>query len=210
MNTPQKLLIDIEIKKGAWHVTSESGEEVDLVLAGKEIDSIPTHERDNIIYRLLTEHCDLMFCTTQVLSNFTFYPVPRFAIFAVDSKATCFGTIGGSSNLIDDNYPVGYVSREGRYGKIANSLKEFFSLVIFHPYWREVIQCEQMGLSYDRKTNNPQYFTWQQEIVEILKLSYNPKSIELLLSNIRNTHDFRVYASKDEARKTNTFLDFNF
>ena len=71
-----------------------------------------------------------------------------------------------------------------------------------------------MGVSYDidameirKKENNSQYFARQREIQETLKLSNNPKSIELLISNIEGMHEFMVYASMDEARKVNAFLD---
>ena len=217
MNIPKRLIIDIERNKGAFGFsvdTSENGEKLDIVFAGKEIIPVPINERAHKIYKLLEKHCDVIFCTTQVLDDFPFYPVPRFSIFAVDTEDNCFGTISGFGNIVDDDYPVGYVSCKGMNGKIANSLKEFLELVTFYPYWWDIIRCEQMGVSYDigameigKKENNSQYFARQREIQETLKLSNNSKSIELLISNIKGTHEFMVYASKDEARKTNTFLD---
>lgn len=217
MNIPKRLIIDIERYQGLIGYASDSGEKFDIVSAGKEIIPVPENERAHKIYKLLLEHCDVIFCTTQVLDDFPFYPVPQFSIFAVDSKDNYFGTIGGFGNIVDDDYPVGYVNRMGMYGKIANSLKEFLELVTFYPYWWDIIRCEQMGVSYDinamkigKIENNSQYFARQREIEETLKLSNNPKSMELLISNIKSTHEFMVYASKDEARKTNTFLDTNF
>lgn len=209
MNIPKRL-IDIEQNKGAFgfFVTSEK---VDIVYAGKEIIQVPKNERSHKIYKLLEEYCDVIFCTTQVLDDFPFYPVPRFSIFAVDSKDNCFGTIGGPGDIEDDDYPVGYVSRNGMNGKIANSLKEFLELVTFYPYWRKFIMSEQMAVSNNidamKIEDNSQCLTRQREIQEILNLSNNPKSIDLLISNIKSPHDFMVYASKDEARKENTFLD---
>ena len=143
MNIPKRLIIDIERNKGAFGFfchTSESDEKFDIVFAGKEIIPVPINERTNKIYKLLEEHCDVISCTTQVLDDFPFYPVPRFSIFAVDSKDNCFGTISGFGNIVDDDYPVGYVSRKGMHGKIANSLKEFLELVTFYPYWRDIIR----------------------------------------------------------------------
>jgi len=147
------------------------------------------------------------------LDNFQFYPVPSFWIFAVDSKGNCFGTIGGIGSIIDDEHPVGYVNQEGIYGKISNSLKEFLELVTFYPYWRDIIKYEQMEVLYDLKDmekkieKNLHYFESQREIAEILKLTKNLKSIEQLISNIRNTPEFEVYGSKNEAQMTNTFRD---
>lgn len=73
-----------------------------------------------------------------------------------------------------------------------------------------------MNISYDINTlkmmkaeNNLQYFKQQYEIEEILKLSKNPKSIELLISNIKSIPEFVVYKSKNDAEITNTFLDIS-
>lgn len=217
MNTPKRLIFDIEKYKGGIAYISDSGEKVDIVSGGKEIIPVPQNERDHKIYKLLAEHCDVISCTTQVLDDFLFYPIPHLSIFAIDSKDNCFGTIGGSGDIVNDNFPVGYVNRKGIYGKITNSLKEFLSLVSFYPYWWDIIQYEQMGISYDINTmdigkveNYSQYMARQREIQEILNISKNPISIELLISNIKSTDDFMVYASKNEAKKSNTFLDINF
>jgi len=215
MNEPVKLIIDIEKENGAmgYIVNSEDGISNEVVLAGRSIVTIPENERTLKIYSLLEENCGITFCTTQTLDDFMFYPVPVFSIFAFDYEGNCFGTIGGMSDIEDDNYPVGFVNHDGRYGKISDSLKEFLKLVIFFQYWRDIIRYEQMGISYDlnvmemKQTENESgYYACQCEITEILKLTKNPKSIELLRSNIRRTSEFVVYSSKNEAQIANTFL----
>ncbi|CAK7027689.1 hypothetical protein [Tissierella sp.] len=216
MDIFQKLLIDIEKENKAisYFIKPEEGKKIEVVLAGKIVVPVPENEREHKIYKLLEENCDVIFYTTQALDDFQFYPVPKFSIFAVDSKGNCFGTIGGISNIVDDDYPVGYVNHKGNYGKIADSLKDFLELITFYPYWRDIIKYEQMEMPYDINTmevkemeKNFQYFARQSEIAEILKLSKNPKSIELLIANIRNTSKLIVYSSKDEAKKTNIFWD---
>lgn len=212
MDRPQKLLIDIEGQNEAiaYYVESETG----VVLAGKNIVPVPENERTLKIYKLLEENCDVIFCTTQRLDDFRFYPVPNFSIFAVDNEGNCFGTIGGIGNIADDDYPVGYVNQREKYGKISSSLKEFLELITFYPYWRDIIRYEQMEVSYDinamkmkKIEKNLQYFAHQREIAETLKLSKNPKSIELLISNIKGTPEFVVYDSKSEAQMRNKFWD---
>ena len=214
MDRPSKLLIDIECQNGVpGYGVPGYYNELEIVLAGKTIVPIPENERNLNIYKLLEKNYDLIFCTTQKLDNFQFYPVPSFWIFAVDSKGNCFGTIGGIGRIIDDEHPVGYVNQDGRYGKISNSLKGFLELVTFYPYWRDIIKYEQMEVLYDLKDmeieleKNLHYFEGQPEIAEILKLTKNPKSIELLVSSIINTSEFEVYGSKNEAQMTNTFWD---
>jgi hypothetical protein len=211
----KKVLIDIEQeenKASTYFFVPEEGKKIEVVQAGKEIVNIPISERNHKVYKLFKENCDLIFCTEQKLEDFLFYPVPRFSIFAVDSEGNCFGTIGGMSDLINDVFPVGYVNRDGENGKISDSLKEFFRLVIYYPYWRDIIKYEQMGISYDindmkMQQNDEQYFAYQREMAEILNLSKNPKSIELLISNIKNPNDFILYSSKKEAQMTNTFFN---
>ncbi|SDL06216.1 hypothetical protein [Natronincola ferrireducens] len=214
MDRPKKLLIDIEGKNQAAAYYSD--ENVEVVLAGKNIVPVPKNEQNLKIYKLLKDNCDMIFCTTQNLEEFHFYPVPCFWIFAVDSEGNCFGTIGDMGNMSDDDYPVGYVNHQGMYGKIANNLKDFFELITFYPYWRHIIRYEQMEKPYDMKTislknvkNEPQYLVNQREIAKILKLTKNPSSIDLLISNIRSTSEFIVYSSKTEAQMKNTFFDID-
>lgn len=206
----QKLLIDVEEQNEAiaYYVKSE----VEVVLAGKNIIPVPENERTFKIYKLLEENCDVIFCTTQKLDDFQFYPVPTLCIFAIDNDGNCFGTIGGIGDMANDDHPVGYVNRNGMYGKISGSLKEFLELITFHPYWRDILRLEQMKTFYDikviekkKKENDLQYFAHQCEISEILKLSKNPKSIELLISHIKSTSKFVVYGSKKEAQMRNKF-----
>lgn len=220
MGVLPKLLIDVEVegqnKQVAYCLQSIGDEESETVLAelaGKNIVTLCKREENLEIYKLLEENCDIIFCTTQKLDDFHFYPVPRFSIFAVDSEGNCFGTIGGIGDIRDDDYPVGYVNQEGVHSKISNSLKEFLELITFHPHWRDIIRYEQIEASYDinaikmkKIENDPQYLRRQRKISQILKLSNNPKSIELLISNIKSPPEFEVYKSKDEAQMTNKYI----
>ncbi|WP_222927569.1 hypothetical protein [Biomaibacter acetigenes] len=190
MNISHKILIDVEKedKTIGYFFRSEDGKKIEAVLAGKQIAPVPKRERSLKIYKLLKENCDLIFCTTQTLNDFPFYPVPIFSIFAFDNQGNCFGTIGGIGDMAGDDYSVGYVNSDGMYGKVLNSLKEFLELVTFYPYWRDIIKYEQMGIPYDinamerkQTENSSEYFACQREIAEILNISKNPKSIELLL-----------------------------
>ncbi len=214
MNSVPKLLIDVEGKNGipGYYIKSE----LEVVSAGKNIMPIPENERNLKIYKLLEENCDMIFCTTQKLEDFNFYPVPSFWIFAIDHEGNCFGTIGGMGSIEDNNYPVGYVSVDGTYGKVANNLKEFLELITFYPQWRDIIEYEKAEKSCDindismwKLKNDLQYLEYQSEIAEILKLSKTPKSIELLISNIKGESKFIVYDSKEEAGMENKFFDTN-
>jgi len=158
----------------------------------------------------------MIFCTTQKLEDFHFYPVPSFWIFAIDHEGNCFGTIGGMGHTEDNNCPVGYVNVDGTYGKVANNLKEFLELITFYPYWRNIIEyekaeksCDINDISMGKFKNDLQYLENQSEIAEILKLSKNPMSIELLISNIKGESKFIVYDSKEEAGMKNKLFNTN-
>ncbi|MGK0465100.1 hypothetical protein [Clostridium sp.] len=203
----------------AYCVRFEDGKEIEMIASGKMIIPVDGNEHKKKIYKLLEDNCDLIFCTTDKLRNFEFYPVPMLAIIAVDSNGTHFGTIGGTGALgSDDDCSVGYINKEGKHGKIAGCLKEFLELVTFYPYWRDIVEYEQMQLSYNisdiemnQRNKHSQFFEYQCEISEELKLIKNPKSIELLITNLKSSPDFMVYRSKDEAKKENVFLeDINF
>jgi hypothetical protein len=218
MNISQKLLIDVEKTNSisGYYVRSEDGKEFEVVTSGKMIVPVSKNEYKNKIYKLLEENCDLFFCTTEKVDDFPFYPVPMLAIFAVDSKGNYFGTIGGIGDIVSDDYPVGYINQEGVYGKISGSLKEFLELVTFYPYWSDIIKYEQMRVSYDiddmkmkEAKDNSQYFAYQNEIAETLKLLKNLKSIELLISNIRSSPGFVIYSSINDAKIKNAFLEYN-
>lgn len=207
MNISPKLLIDVEKENNikGYHI-SKDGKEIQCVMSGKMIVTVPEYERTNKIYKLLKENCDLIFCTTENIDDFPFYPVPILTIFAVDSKGNCFGTIGGMGDIGSDGCPVGYIDQKGMHGKISGSIKEFLELVAFYPYWREIIKYEQMGAVYDIDDKEIK-LAHQREIAETLILSKNPHSIELLISNIKSTPGFVVYNSINEAKITNIFLE---
>lgn len=65
-----------------------------------EVVPVPKRERDHIVYRLLEENCDVIFCTDQKSDDFKFECKEQFAIFAVDGGGNCFGTIGGIVKMI--------------------------------------------------------------------------------------------------------------
>lgn len=219
MDIPEKLLIDAEKTNNVagYEVMTIDGKEIPYIISGKMIVSVSDNERTHKIYKLLEENCDVIFCTTCKMDDFPFYPVPTLTIFAYDSKGNCFGTIGGMSDIVSDDYPVGYINQEGMNGKISSNLKEFLELVTFYPYWSDIIKYEQMGVAYDiddmddmdtkQREDIPQYFAYQREIAETLKLSKNLQSIELLISNIRSSPGFVIYSSINEAKKTNIFLE---
>ena len=57
----------------------------------KEVVPVPKSERDYVIYRLLEDNCDVIFCTDQKSDDFNFECREQFVIFGVDGGGNCFG-----------------------------------------------------------------------------------------------------------------------
>jgi len=158
-----------------------------------EVATIPNSERDYRFYKLLEKNCDLRFCRNETSRDFNFITLEHFMIFALDSHGNCFGTIGGFSNIDDREYPVGYVTSDGKCGIVASCLKEFLELANFYPYWREIIEYTREGKKYSIENLENKYdmnakifLDSQLEISDTLNLKKNEKSIELLLSNLHD------------------------
>jgi len=165
-----------------------------------EVVAIPRNERKDPIYNFFEINCDLKFCTDKKSDDFNFITLEHFVIFATDSKGNCFGTIGGFGHINDREYPVGYVTHDGKCGKIASYLKEFLELVNYYPYWQDIIEYTQKGMSYSIDNleekydmNTKIYLENQQNISSVLDLKKNEKSIELLLSNLNDDDKFIVF-----------------
>jgi len=186
------------IKKG-------NGERIEIFRQENMVSHIPMGERDYKIYRLLEENCDLRFCTNEKSGDFNFICLQGFVIFALDSMGNCFGTIGGAGDIEDNEYPVGYVTRQGKCGKIASCFKEFIELVNYYPFWRKVIEFERNGEAYslqDLKNScggyTKQFKVKQAEISDILNLKENQESLELLKSSLRDADQFIVFGQRYE------------
>jgi len=170
-----------------------------------EVATIPNNEKEDRIYKMLNENCNLRFCVNETSEDFKFITLEHFVIFALDSDGNCFGTIGGFGNINDREYPVGYVTTDGRCGKIASYLKEFLELVNYYPYWREIIEYERAGKDYSIEKLEKKYGMHsklynknQLEISELVNLEKNEKSIELLLMNLRGEDEFVVFNRRYE------------
>ncbi len=212
MGKTQRILIDIERQSSSLMLeVPAQGVRVQAVMAGKTVRNTPLMERSTPVYQMLDQSFDISFCTNSVLTDFPFYPIPEFAIFAVDSCGGCMGTIGGCGDLEDDRYAVGYVDGSRGY-KVAESLKDFLEMAIFYPCWRQVAHCIQENLPYsivglleEYESTHPQTAQDRKQLAKQLSLSHNPRSMDLLACCLKNPDDFLVYPSKQEAEAMNLF-----
>ncbi|MBI9015593.1 MAG: hypothetical protein JEZ08_25465 [Clostridiales bacterium] len=170
-----------------------------------EVTTIPQNERKDPIYNILEKNCDLKFCTIETSEDFNFITLEHFVIFATDSNGNCFGTIGGFGHINDKEYPVGYVTKDGKCGKIATFVKEFLELVNYYPYWLDVIEYRRKGEEYSTELlekkysmNTDLYLENQKYITNVLNLKKNEKSIDLLISNLKDDERFIVFSHRLE------------
>ncbi len=189
------------------------GGEKEIIPSGKGFVFISEAEENQTIYRQIEENCNVRFLKEQSVKGLDFYPVPLVWLFAYDTCGNYFGTLNGIGGLENVEYPVVFINKiKGSYGKIAENMKEFFSLVNFHPYWRKIIECEQQNIPYDLKkiereyVAEEQYLLNQKEISETLSLSRDPDAIKSLINRVHSDYGFFVYASKEDAEKDNEFI----
>jgi len=178
-------------------------EKSQMYCENNEVSVIPNSEKKDTIYELLEENCDLKFCRNETSEDFKFITLEHFVIFATDSNGNCFGTIGGFGNIEDTEHPVGYVTVDGKCGKVASHIKEFLELVNYFPYWSEVIKYERAKISYsihelEKKynMNTELYIKNQKKIARRININKNEKSIELLLSNLKDDNQFIVFSHR--------------
>lgn len=173
--------------------------------ASIQVIPVPQSEQGLEIYSLLEKNCDLFFCKNKKVKEFLFSCKTHFFIFATNYKGGLYGTIGGIGDIQDDNYPIGYVSNDGRCGKIANNLREFLQLIVFYPFWLDLLNCPEKErqqtaelLEKQRLESIPNYLENQQKIANTFHIQKRKDTIEILFSNLKQEHCFVVYATNKQ------------
>lgn len=166
------------------------------------------NDEQNKIYSILESNCDLIINDKHFPDESMFTTDEPFHIIGIDDAGNCYGTIGGLGDLSNDTYPVGYVGHEGQCGRIASSLMEFMQLILFYPYWYDIVQNHQNitrelinELENERIDLVENYTENQRFISRHFNIDKNEKSIELLLDNISNKPKFIVYSADEEQSK---------
>lgn len=206
----QRKLLDCD---GRRQIPGIHANDIDIIPSGKAFNYISEDEENHAIYRLIKENCNISFLTEQKTKGLNFYPIPIVWFFAYDSCGNYFGTLNGIGDIEDDEFPVVFINNtNSAHGKIAENMKEFFSLANYYPFWRKVIEYEQQDIPYDlkemekEKWKEKQYIERQNEIEETLNLSKDPDAIRLLIERTHGNSGFVIYESKEKAEKGNEFI----
>lgn len=159
-----------------------------------EIVPIPKREQKEIIYQLVSKQwkVDFYFDDKEELpfiTNMNYY------IFASNSKAW-FGTSKSASDLLRDHAEVVMILKSGHYAIVANSLKDFFELYNFYPYWLDIIasivsQNKIQFTLFDFKKEED--FVDIEYIANTLNLSHNFYSPLKLFTALQQETEFSVF-----------------
>jgi hypothetical protein len=159
-------------------------------------------KQEKLIYSQLEQYCDFIFC--QSVEQYLFYSKEQFNIFAKDKDGGVYGFIGGTGDLQDDNYPIGYVCSEGKSDKIANSFKELLALVIYYPFWMDLLKLHKDDihsgieeLEKERLEDMPDYYKVQQSLGDNLGIKKQEYSIGGLFNCLSEEPKFIVYSTVD-------------
>ena len=175
---------------------------------------IPNSKQEKLVYSLLEQYCDFIMCKNKEV--YLFYTKEQLNIFAKDKGGGVYGFIGGIGDIEDENVPIAYVSSEGQSGKIANNLKELLSLIIFYPFWMDLLHLLQhyngdiqkiIELCIkERVEDMPNFYEIQQTIADNLGIKRQDCSIESLFNCLSEDPKFIVYSTDDNNPSENLLM----
>ena len=181
------------------------------------ISEKPHSKQEKLVYSLLEQYCDFIMCENEENEeDYLFYSKEKFNIFAKDKGGGVYGFIGGIGNIEDETVPIAYVSSEGQSGKIANNLKELLSLIIFYPFWMDLLELLKhyngdiqkiIELCIKERVEDiPNFYEIQQAIADNLGIKRQDCSIESLFNCLSEEPKFIVYSTDDNNPSENLLM----
>ncbi|ENR6355052.1 hypothetical protein ACEWL8_000840 [Listeria monocytogenes] len=130
-----------------------------------------------------------------------------FRIFAEDAGGGEFGFIGDGEI---DSLAIGYFSSEFEAGRIADNLEDFLCLIVFYPFWRDLLLEKQednqeviLQLEMEYKEYIPTYESHQQFVADKLKLVKNNAILFKFYAAISYEPKFKLYSVIDDTPTEN-------
>ena len=172
---------------------------LDLALAGKMV----LQQEKDPIDQLIEERSGLHFCNQEnSLEQFPFYPVPLMYILMYDDNGNYFGRH-------TDDGPIVCVNLSSRCCKVADDIRAFLELILFHPNWKHLLnQAQRTGRSIDEVEAEVEanFEPWQEILSSVLQLPYDAEALPKLRANLLQSSGFVIYPNLDRAMKDNRFL----
>ncbi|WP_066505593.1 hypothetical protein [Abyssisolibacter fermentans] len=91
----------------------------------------------------LEEKFDFIIIENSTTDEYMFYSKEKLTIFATDGTGGVYATIGDGDDL--DKLPIAFISSEGQAGKIAKSFNELIALIIYYPFWKDILKFSGNG-----------------------------------------------------------------
>ena len=122
-----------------------------------------------------------------------------FRVFGRDGGGGEFGFIGDRKLA---NQPVGYVSSEGAAGKFADNLTDFFGILLYCPFWQDVLHFlpiedndnKSRFKKLYKKEFADSYTKEQLKMAEKLGLSFDPDIMQKLYKALAEGPKFKAFA----------------
>ncbi|WIF95467.1 hypothetical protein [Caminicella sporogenes] len=157
------------------------------------------------IKEVLEEYCDFILCEpSSNTEEYLFYAKEKLTILATDASGGVYAMI---SDIDVEKSPIVYVSSEGQSGKIANSFSELISLIIYYPFWKDILcylgdinKIKEIipSLEKDMLKYIPNYIQIQKEVGNSLGIIKSEKIIESFIEVVLEKPDFIVYSIQDD------------
>ena len=108
-----------------------------------------------------------------------------------------------------DDGPIVCVNLSSRCCKVADDIRAFLELILFHPNWKHLLnQAQRTGRSIDEVEAEVEvnFEPWQEIQSSVLQLPYDAEALPKLRANLLQSSGFVIYPNLDRAMKDNRFL----
>lgn len=147
--------------------------------------------------------------------EYWFYAKEKLTILATSASGGVYATIAKGEDI--EKFPIVFISSEGKAGKIAKSFSELIQLIIYYPYWQDMLSFSGGGdfekmiksipcLEDERIEFHSNYKRIQKEISDELGLVKDSRLLENLLKEVMEKPFFRVFSTEDD-NMSDTLID---
>ncbi|MCL2760871.1 MAG: hypothetical protein FWD70_04395 [Desulfuromonadales bacterium] len=134
------------------------------------------------------------------------YSEEPYRVFATDASGGTFGFIGPGSPA---RLSIGYCSSEGSAGRIATNVDDFFRLLVFYPFWRDLckfscihdpkmVEFYENSFIEDMAELNFDYSKEQEYIADVLQLTKRGDILNKFHSVLKQEPKFIMHCSEDD------------
>ncbi len=139
--------------------------------------------------------------------EYLFHAKEKLTIFATDGAGGVYTTIEKGDDI--EEFPIAFISSEGQSGKIARTFNELIELIIYYPFWQDILKFSSNGdleqmtksipyLEGERIEFIPDYKKVQRVISNELGIVKRSSLLENLLKEVMEKPFFKVFSTEDD------------